>query len=59
MKYDVEGFEEILRIRFTPDQLKLMKRILRKDPETYGSISHFVRASTIKRMREEKQRLKV
>lgn len=59
MKYDVEGFEEIIPTRFTKDQVKLIKKIIRKDNETYDSVSHFIRASTIKRCREEKTRLRL
>lgn len=59
MKYDVFGFEEITPVRFTPEQIKQIKRIIRKDSETYESVSHFIRSSTIKRMREETKRLKL
>ena len=59
MKYDVVGFEEPIRVRLHKDSLKLLKRILKKDPETYDSISHFVRSATLKRLREEKLRLRL
>lgn len=59
MKYDVEGFEEIVPVRFTKEQIRLVKRIVRKDTETYDSVSHFIRASALKRVREERARLKL
>jgi hypothetical protein len=59
MKYDVEGFEKIGSIRFKKETVKLIRKIVAKDPETYESVSHFVRSSTIKRMREEQKRLKL
>lgn len=59
MKYDVEGFEAILRIRFKPEQYKMILKLVKKDNETYESVSHFVRSATLKRIREEKARLKI
>lgn len=59
MIYDVEGFEEIVPVRFTKEQVKQIKRVVRKDTETYDSVSHFIRAATLKRAREERARLKI
>lgn len=59
MKYDVEGFEEIVPVRFTVEQVKQLKRVVRKDTETYDSLSHFIRAAALKRFREERARLKI
>jgi Arc/MetJ-type ribon-helix-helix transcriptional regulator len=57
--YDVVGFGELVPVRFTADQLKLIKRIVKKDGETYENVSHFIRASVLRRIREERSRLKL
>ena len=59
MKYDVNGFEKIQNIRFKKETIKLIQKIIYKDPETYENISHFVRAATLRRIREERLRLRI
>ena len=59
MKYDTNGFEKIQNIRFKKETIKLIKKIIDKDQETYENISHFIRASTLRRIREERLRLRI
>ena len=59
MKYDVVGFEELRPVRFTPQQMKDMRKIVRKDEDTYENVSTFIRASVIRMIRLEKARLKI
>ena len=59
MKYNVVGFEVMIPVRFTKEQEKMINKIIRKDDETYDSVSHFIRASTIRWLREERKRLKI
>lgn len=60
MKYICNDLEVIVPVRFQKDQLKLIKKIVRADKEiTYESISHFIRASTLRQVRNEQRRLKI
>jgi DNA transposition AAA+ family ATPase len=60
MKYICNDLEVIVPVRFQKNQLKLIKKIVSADKDiTYESISHFIRASCIRRMREDVKRLKL
>jgi|TARA_R100001530_G_scaffold51358_1_gene38147 hypothetical protein len=42
-------------IRIRREELKEIKLILVKDPESYENVSHFVRSAIIKKIKEEKK----
>lgn len=55
----VNDFTIPARVRLQPEQLKIIKKIIKKDKEKYGSLSHFYRIAIIKLIREEKERMKI
>lgn len=64
MIYDVIGLDVIVPVRFTESQVKLIKKILRKDKTvnadlSIGNISDFIRGATVAKIRQEKTRLKL
>lgn len=62
--YEVAGYEIIIPVRFTFEQFKMIKKIMRESEKkdglaTYDTISEFIRGSAVKRIREERTRLKI
>lgn len=59
-KYTVVDYESRLPpTRIKSKDLKMAKRIVRADDETYDSLSHYIRCAIIKQNREEKKRLRL
>ena len=51
-------FDDRADIRICQEDLKMIRKIIRKDKQAkYDNESHFIRAATIKLIREEKKRL--
>ena len=52
-------FEDMAKFRIKKEQVKMVKKIVHKDSETYDNASHFYRCAAIKLIREERKRLKL
>jgi hypothetical protein len=51
--------DELEEFRISKEQVKLVRKICRKDQEKYDNKSHFYRCAVIKLIREEKARLRL
>ena len=62
--YDFAGFDELIAVRMKAEHITLIKKIMRASRSvdgdaSYESISEFLRGSAVKRIREERKRLKI
>lgn len=48
----VIDFDEVVSFRIRADELKMVRKIVRRNRDLFFNVSHFVRASVIKSIRD-------
>ena len=56
-RYNVVDFEQKVFTRMKNEHVDDIKKIVKKDDETYNNFSHFIRVAVIRHIRAEQKRL--